>query len=187
VLDTTSGRTYPRVDCLAALTSVACADADADGHPVSEHCPDGAEVDCDDTSGARFPGNAEVCDGLDNDCDGVVPPAEIAPPGPLFNVRLSPVGLEWTSALGGATYDVVTGSLGVLRGTGGSFAAATTACLSGGTTGTTLPLPGVLEAGGSWYLVRAVTCAGIGTYDSGGVRQAAPRDAGIAASGRDCP
>jgi hypothetical protein len=28
--------------------------------------------DCDDTTAARFPGNPEVCDGLDNDCNSVV-------------------------------------------------------------------------------------------------------------------
>ncbi len=29
--------------------------------------------DCDDADPARFPGNPEVCDGLDNDCDGALP------------------------------------------------------------------------------------------------------------------
>ena len=29
--------------------------------------------DCDDNDAARFPGNPEVCDGLDNDCDGSLP------------------------------------------------------------------------------------------------------------------
>ncbi len=29
--------------------------------------------DCDDGDAARFPGNPEVCDGLDNDCDGSLP------------------------------------------------------------------------------------------------------------------
>jgi hypothetical protein len=33
--------------------------------------------DCDDATGFRFPGNPEVCDGLDNDCNGVIPPLQI--------------------------------------------------------------------------------------------------------------
>ncbi len=38
------------------------ADADADGFSYAQ--------ECDDTSDAAFPGGVEVCDGLDNDCDG---------------------------------------------------------------------------------------------------------------------
>ena len=37
-------------------------DADGDGSPDS--------LDCDDTDASNFPGNIEVCDGQDNDCDG---------------------------------------------------------------------------------------------------------------------
>ncbi|MES2638815.1 MAG: putative metal-binding motif-containing protein [Myxococcota bacterium] len=57
------------------------ADADGDGfgdaEAASEGCeaPDGAVADasdCDDTTAAAYPGNAEVCDELDNDCDGAV-------------------------------------------------------------------------------------------------------------------
>ncbi len=57
------------------------ADADGDGHgdPASPAyaCtapPNTVENsdDCDDTNAAKFPGNPEVCDGLDNDCDGTV-------------------------------------------------------------------------------------------------------------------
>ncbi len=33
--------------------------------------------DCDDSSPTAFPGNLEVCDGLDNNCDGVVDPVEL--------------------------------------------------------------------------------------------------------------
>ena len=39
-------------------------DSDSDGYRVC--------ADCDDTESASFPGNTEVCDGLDNDCDGAL-------------------------------------------------------------------------------------------------------------------
>ncbi|HHN74011.1 MAG TPA: M6 family metalloprotease domain-containing protein, partial [Acidobacteria bacterium] len=34
--------------------------------------PDGVGVDCDDTDPLNYPGNTEVCDGQDNDCDGSI-------------------------------------------------------------------------------------------------------------------
>ena len=43
---------------------IALADLDDDGDG-SDAC-----TDCDDSDGANFPGNPEVCDGQDNDCDG---------------------------------------------------------------------------------------------------------------------
>ena len=44
-------------------------DADDDGSPWM--------LDCDDADPARYPGNPEACDGADNDCDGVLDPAEL--------------------------------------------------------------------------------------------------------------
>lgn len=52
-------------------------DLDGDGHygPLPGTTPGSVGScgsDCDDTSPLAFPGGAEVCDGADNDCDGIV-------------------------------------------------------------------------------------------------------------------
>ncbi|MDG1478465.1 MAG: putative metal-binding motif-containing protein [Myxococcota bacterium] len=55
-------------------------DADGDGFGSEERVeacevPDGYSVvtgDCDDAEAESFPGNVEYCDGLDNNCDGVI-------------------------------------------------------------------------------------------------------------------
>ena len=64
-------------DALDAITWYADADADgsgvADGTTSACDLPDGFAVsddDCDDTTAAVHPGATELCDGLDNDCDG---------------------------------------------------------------------------------------------------------------------
>ncbi len=48
----------------------------SDEPPTDEHvsADDGAEEDCDDTESTVYPGATEVCDGVDQDCDGVADP-----------------------------------------------------------------------------------------------------------------
>ena len=50
-----------------------CGDHDGDGH---ESVVCGGD-DCNDAYAAAYPGAEEVCDGLDTDCDGIVPVEEI--------------------------------------------------------------------------------------------------------------
>ncbi|MFC1890031.1 MopE-related protein [Thermodesulfobacteriota bacterium] len=51
-----------------------CTDADEDGFSIQgEGC---GEIDCDDDDPLTYPGADEVCDGLDNDCDEVIPENE---------------------------------------------------------------------------------------------------------------
>ena len=67
------------------------ADADGDGTgDACDNCPAiynstqtdldddwvGAACDCDDTNPLIYPGSTEICDGVDNDCNGSLPPSE---------------------------------------------------------------------------------------------------------------
>ncbi len=47
-----------------------CSDVDGDTYFSTAGC--GTAVDCNDTDAAVRPGATEVCDGVDNDCDGLV-------------------------------------------------------------------------------------------------------------------
>ena len=81
------------------------------------------------------------------------------------------------------------GDLTTLLLTGGSYSAATEACVANDVTAPYIddaedPAPGGY---GLWYLIRAGNCTGVGSYNGPGTSQTAPRDAGIAASGQACP
>jgi hypothetical protein len=57
--------------------TAATLDLDGDGHRAplpgkKPGAPDACGDDCNDASPLAFPGNPEICDGVDNDCNGVV-------------------------------------------------------------------------------------------------------------------
>ncbi len=97
--------------------------------------------------------------------------------------------LTWPARPGEASWDVVRGDVATLLSTGGDYAAATEECL-----GNDLAEPRATDpdapppAAARWYLVRAATCGGNGTWDT----PADPglvngRDAGLAAAPPACP
>jgi hypothetical protein len=88
-------------------------DLDGDGHRAPlpgtmPGAPGSCGDDCDDTNPHAFPGNPEVCDGVDNDCNGVVDD----------NAAYTPVGGEVR-----ISGDVAPASTGGLSYSGDSYAA----------------------------------------------------------------
>lgn len=93
--------------------------------------------------------------------------------------------LVWSSVPLATAYDVIRGDLLQLR-VAGDFAGSTQACIADDQPGTsTLDGANPASGAGYWFLVRAEGCSS-GSYDSGEPSQAAPRDAGVLASGNSC-
>jgi hypothetical protein len=110
---------------------------------------------------------------------------------PALTVDKPAVGiahLDWSAADTATGYDLVRGSLKVLRSSHGDFWTSTNDCLENDVTGTSRDDADAPAAGdGYWYLVRAANCGGSATFDSGAPSQVASRDAGLQASPSSCP
>ncbi len=62
---------------LLACSSQGSCDKDGDGFDGSSFRSTQGLVDCNDNNALVYPGAEELCDGLDNDCDGLVPEDEL--------------------------------------------------------------------------------------------------------------
>ena len=110
-------------DCRYGLATL---DSDGDGHraPILGTTPGDPAAcgdDCDDTSAAAFPGGVEICDGVDNDCDGTVDNgATFVPVGDAIRIsgEVAPAstgGLAWSGTSYAGVYTGTTGGFSVIR------------------------------------------------------------------------
>jgi hypothetical protein len=188
------------IGCANETYSYADGDGDAFGDPLryvrtcGGSIPPGYvtnEADCDDTNAARNPGANESCNGIDDDCDSVADEGVAAPaarPDLLVSALGGAAQLAWSAETDVTGYDVVRGSVALLQSSGGDFASSVTGCVANNLAATfvsdgTATAPG----DGIWYLVRAVNCGGVGTYDTDSPQQARGRDARIGAAVDACP
>jgi len=96
--------------------------------------------------------------------------------------------LVWSVLDDARGYDVVYGSVRVLRATEGNFTEATEDCLANDLEGHVLEIDiRPFAAQGFWFLVRGVNEAGPGSYDVRLDSQVGSRDEEIAASPLACP
>jgi hypothetical protein len=139
------------------------------------------------SGGACSDGNA--CTMGDNCQAGVcVSGGAAPPPGVASGVAFGdPTDLSWDSVSGATGYDVVRGTLSTLL-AGGNFTPATDACVGDHVPSAFISdghVPAVAD--GDWFLIRAVSACGTGTYNDGSPSQSGSRDAGVAASPNACP
>ncbi len=112
-------------------------------------------------------------------------------PGKVTGLLLTENGtdttLTWSVTTNAQQYDVVRGVLSSLV-VAGNFTASLNACIAPNSLGLTVNDTQIPPTGdGYWYLVRAESPAGPGTYDEATGGQQGSRDAEIAASAQRCP
>jgi len=99
---------------LSSAVLAQCTDADSDGYFYESGC--GTLEDCNDAAAGTHPGALELCDGYDNDCDGLIDnhsscvtscpaPQEVA--GGPVSVSVGPADeRQWSLVWNGAEYGV---------------------------------------------------------------------------------
>lgn len=142
--------------------------------------------DCDDSDPQVNPEATELCNLIDDDCDGTVDDGA-GGPGRILELLLPVLNtLEWDPVTGASSYDVVKGDLGLLRSSAGDFTTSILTCLEDNSLDASSKDDLNPSSGqGFYYLTRSFGCGQNGTYDDG--TEAGPRDAEVGASPAACP
>jgi N-acetylneuraminic acid mutarotase len=160
--------------------------SDDDGDGYSE-----CGGDCNDDRVEIYPGGAELCDGLDNDCNRLIDDGAGAPGPSAAPIRWpSKATLYWLPEPGVESYDLVRGDLSLLRLGGGDFLGSVEMCLEEDmgrhdhpVSVSDTPSPGK----GYYYVYRPAGCGEqAGTYSCGGDGEQGDRDFGINGSIAAC-
>ena len=179
-------------------------DADGDGHgdPATElnlcagsFPPPGyitTSGDCLDSNPSAQGTTTEICNGIDDDCNGRIDDGVPHPTGALTMTMAKSLGntiVSWNAVPNATQYDIVSGDLDELRGAGGHYTNLTQAhCFANDAAGTSMSTGTNPTAGkGQFWLMRAVGCTGLGAYDEGVPRQVSARDQEIGSSFYACP
>jgi hypothetical protein len=152
----------------------------------------GASTVASNTTDAVIVADGGVCDDADPCTDGdlcgagaCLPGAPAPGPGQAEGVAFSSTtSLSWNPVAGATGYDVVRGTLSTLRSVG--FTTAVDTCAANDAASTSITSSHVPDEGETdWFLIRASSACGVGSYDDG--TEIAPRDSAIGASGNTCP
>ncbi|HEX4824180.1 MAG TPA: putative metal-binding motif-containing protein [Candidatus Polarisedimenticolaceae bacterium] len=147
--------------------------------------------DCLDSDPTKTGATTEICNGIDDDCNGRIDDGVPHPTGPLALTMSRSAGnvtMSWNAVPNAIQYDVISGDLGELRGAGGYQFLTQAQCAGNDVSGTSMTLPGSPAVGnGQFFVMRAVGCTGLGSYDEGVPSQHSTRDQGIGSSLYACP